>query len=31
MLTDGQLPANADRPVSRGAAEEIGAFRLAEQ
>ena len=31
MLTDGQLPAIADRPVSRGAAEEIGAFRLAEQ
>ena len=31
MLTDGQLPAIADRPVGRGAAEEIGAFRLAEQ
>src|ERR1700719_2548842 len=31
MLTDGQIAAVADRPVTRGAAEELGAFRLAEQ
>lgn len=30
MLTDGQSPAFSDRPVTRSAGEELGAFRLAE-
>lgn len=31
MPTDGQPQADADRPVTFGAAEELGAFRLEEQ